>query len=363
MKLNLLNLLTTLLIAGLAFPKTAGAETHSKKPVLLMLMTTRADMRALQETFRDELVLELETHTLTVQSEFEFASENLSERIDEIRRVAAAVHAEAVIWLEKKSDGTVSLQLVATAPGQSTVRSVEAGPDGDVEGELAVAARALLKDIRIAVVEREEPVPGPPRNASLDDGRSSSVTEASSNTPQPKSRPSWVRKLTASVEAFGRMQGTPGPVVLLGGALSFVLERTEGMTASLAVAVFASPATPIESGTIQLWGIRPGIGIGYLFRKRSLQWGPYLEVQAPWHRSSISLRGVSPFDDTWWNLRFLPSLEIRFGLHQRVQLLLRPGVGVQVLQRVFERASDGARIYVSPYAEWHLTVGVIFQLF
>lgn len=329
-------------------PRAASAEVE-RKPVVLMLLLEQEEIKPLQERFKDELALELETHTLSVKPAFHFSSDNLSARIEEIRKIASVDKAEAVIWLEKINTDTVSLQLVVVAPGQSTVRSVEARMGADMEGALAIATRDLLHDIRIHLKEPENRPEVPPQTPSEPDA------------DRPAAPKPGMFNLSVGVDVAGGFMGNAESPILLGGFITVGGGRMPGIIVDLSLCVFAAPSPQVSGGVFHTFGIRPGVGVGYLWGTGFLNWGPYLGVQVPWQRASAALNNFPASEDSWWNLRIVPSLDLRLRVHRNVLILLRPGLAVHVKQEVFERASDRATVYTSPYLDWNVTAGIIFH--
>lgn len=334
-------------------PRAEAATKGEHKPILLMLEMENEEIQSLQTRFQKELALELVTHTLLVKPAFQFSSDNMSLRIEEIRKIASTDNAEAVIWLEKTKVDTISLQLVAPAPGQSMMRSMEAKQGRDTAGELVIAARALLKDIHITLKERD------PAERSGVAVKPIEAEASGEKAAPPNNDRAAIMRLAAGLDTSGGFQGNTASPVLMGGIVTIGIGRIRGGHADLSLAVFSAPFPQIANGTFQTIGIRPGLGLGYLWGKQVVSLGPYLGLQVPWQKVSISVDGNRVSTDSWWNFRVVPSLDLRFQFHRSVLLCLRPGLGIHVKQEAFERASNGAAVYSSPYLDWNLVLGVV----
>ena len=118
-RINSLQIAIGFFVSVVSLCSVCAEEAPLPKPVVLMLLLDGETPSSLQESVKNELALLLDTHRLSTAAHFRFASTTFSERIEEIRRTAVAYNAEAVIWLEKTNKDTVSLQIVATAPGRS----------------------------------------------------------------------------------------------------------------------------------------------------------------------------------------------------------------------------------------------------
>lgn len=344
---SLIRLFAIMTVGFVALSPVGAKGAEASRPVVLMLLIESEALGPLQEAVKSELAMELTTHTLLTRSLHRFTSESLSAKIEEIRQIARANQAEVVIWLEKTKEDAVSLQLVAAAPGRSMLRSVSAQLSGDTAGELSIAARQLLEEVQIDLKEesasrRYAPSPGVPHDP----------------TPRAQAR-SRQSQLGVAVVTTGGFNGTSQIPILLGGTLSLGFNWEKGLTAELTLTVFSSPVTEIAGGNRNTVGIRPGIGIGYLWQSQVVSVGPYLGLQAPWQTARVSLGDNPATKDSWWNFRVVPSIDLRFRLHRNVMVSLRPGLGILAHRVVFERVFDGEDIHVSPYLEWNIVCAAI----
>lgn len=339
-------------------PAFGEGKTAPSKPIVLMLIVESEDLAALQEEVKNELEMEIITHTLLVKFTHRFSSDSLSERIEEIRRLAVVSRAEAVIWLEKVRENNVSLHLFAAGFGRSIVRSVEATASVDTGGELAIAARDLLREIHI---ELNANPPSPQREAPSTASPDERDTRSTSPAP-PEIALSGGRRLDLFVGLVttGGFNGTSQSPVLLGGVVSIGLYWKSGLYADLSLDAFANLASTLQNGTVRTVGARPGIGVGFFWDRGLVAFGPYLGLQAPWQTARTAIGANRESKDSWWNFRAVPSFDLRISLHRNILLSMTPGLGILVHQEVFERVTDGVDIYKSPYLEWHIRCGVVF---
>lgn len=344
----------------LAVIRANATEDGDARPTLLMLMIDSPDIADIQVSFKDELKMALETHSLETISPFRFASENMTGRIEALRHISSERQAEAVIWLEPVDATTISLQVVVPGPGRSMARSVEAKISEDAVGELVIAAREILEELRISMAERQRPAAAetaPP-------GGSSEQPDPGNTEPPSPGRPSPGTALHVALElatsgGFGGFAKSP---VLVGGAMSASMHSASGWFLAFSIAFSGVPGFSIDDGSFQSWGIRPGAAVGYLWTRGRLSLGPHLGLQAPWQTASASLRGHREITDSWWNFRMVPAMDIQMRLHRRILLSVRPGLGISVTRVVFRRQSDAAVIYKSPLIEWNGVFSLIIDV-
>jgi hypothetical protein len=321
-------------------------ETDSSKPVLLMLLLDSSDVATIEESLKHELQLEIESHRIETSENFAFKSNSLTERILEIRGVADNFHADAVIWLEKVNPDTVALQLVVVSPGRSTVRSIETKIGSETKGELAIAIKELLNDIYIPMREQPEKLP-------------TSGQENKKPQTTPSSNKKNIPQLTMTLDVSGDFKRTDQSPLLLGGMVALGVQYPCGFFWDINFSLFGAPSPGINNGTFRTIGIRPGVGIGFLWNHKIISVGPQLGLQIPWQQADATINNNESTKESWWDFRFTPGLQMKFRLHQNFFFLLRGGAGIHVNQKVFKQKSDNAIIYSSPYFDWNCTVGIV----
>ena len=354
-------IITVLLLVLVEIPARSDNKTLPSKPVVLMLILESEALETLQKTFKNELAMELSTHTILTKSMQGFSADGLSVRIEDIRQIAVTNGAEVVIWLEQTSKDKVSLNLLAAAPDRSMLRSIGATLSGrDTGGELAIAARELLEEIHINLKENAFPSQGVTPPSPSPDERNHSPE----STPPPEIEPSHQRRtqLSLGVITTGGFNGTAQSPILLGGAVSVGLYWKSGLYADLSLDAFTNPSSTLQNGTTRTVGVRPGVGVGYLFEHALVTFGPYLGLQAPWQTARTAIGANRESKDSWWNFRTVPGFDLRIRLHQNILFSMTPGLGILVHREVFERVTDGVDIYASPYLEWHIRCGIIITL-
>jgi hypothetical protein len=336
-------------------------KSVSSKPIVLMLTVESEVPSPLQETFRNELSMELSTHKLLTKSMRGFSDETLSARLEDIRQMGVACGAEVVIWLEKTHEDTVSLNVLAAASDRSMLRSVGATLSGkDTGGELAIAARELLEELHIPLKEnpsihREDAPPA----------LSPSSSNERNALPKPTPPSEIDRSYRPRIWMFlgpvttGGFSGTAKAPILLGGAFSIGIHWKSGPALDLSIEAFTNPSSTLQYGTFRTVGVRPGVGIGYLWERGLVRIGPTLGLQVPWQTARAKIGSNRESEESWWNFRLVQGFDLRIRLHRNIFFSMMPGLGILVHQEVFERVTDGVDIYVSPYLEWHLRCGII----
>ena len=361
--MNLLIRLFVMMTVGFVASHTLGVQdAESSDPIVLMLLIESEEISALQEAVRNEMAMELAADTLLTKSVHSFSSSSLSGKIEEIRQIAVVNQAEVVIWLEKTNENTVSLQLVAAVPGRSMLRSVSSQLSGDAAGELTIAAHEMLKEVQISLIENRtspdkvaspsSPPPPPSEQREVSSAHSNHDIDSSAN------RRAYLHVAFVTTGGFNGTSQTP---ILLGGTFSFGFDWNHGLIAELSFSVFGAPSTDIAGGKRHTVGVRPGLGIGYLWGARFVSVGPYLGLEVPWQTARVSLGDNRVSKDSWWNLRLVPSVDFRFRLNRRILASLRPGLGILIHREIFEGEFSGEDIYVSPYFEWNIVCAIIVR--
>jgi len=331
-----------LLIPALLLPALAiCARAADERPVLLFLQGT-ADTPALDQEFATALELELETHRLVVETPFRFAAASHPARIDEIRPLAAARGADVVLWLDRLNERRVSLQVVSVAPGRAVSRSVDAVEGNGTADELAIAARQIVSDIYLSPIPAPSPSPSPP------------PPPPSTDPPPSPLRPF----LGAGLNGAVGLAGQDGPPFQLGGDLSVGLAMRSGLHLLVRLELFGVPSPSTDGSRLSTFGVRPGLGAGYLHAIRAMAVGATLLVQIPWQRVSISDGGPTVRHD-FWNLRFLPSFTVALRASRHLRFALDTGPGISVRSKAFESAIDGRTLFASPVVDWHLRLALI----
>jgi len=356
-----IRIITVLLLVLVEIPARSDNKTLQSKPVVLMLILESEALETLQKTFENELAMELSTHTILTKSMQGFSADGLSARIEDIRQIAVTNGAEVVIWLEQTGKDKVSLNLLAAAPDRSMLRSVGATLYGrDMGGELAIAARELLEEIHINLKETASPSQEvAPLSPSPDEQNISPES-----TPPSEIEPSHRRhtQLSLGLVTTGGFNGTAQSPILLGGAVSIGLHWKSGLYTDLSLDAFTNPSSTLQNGTFRTVGVRPGVGVGYLWERALVTFGPCLGLQAPWQTAGTAIGANRESKDSWWNFRMVPSFDLRIRLHRNILFSMMPGLGILVHREVFERVTDGVDIYASPYLEWHIRCGIIITL-
>jgi hypothetical protein len=326
-----------------------------------MLIVESEALAILQETFKDELAMELSTHIILTESIQGFSVEGLSARIEDIRQIAVTNGAEVVIWLEQTNKDRVSLNLLAAAPDRSMLRSVGATLSGrDTGGELAIAARELLEGIHINLKGNASPSQevAPPSPSPNERNHSSESIPPSEIEPSHR----WRTQLSLGLITTGGFNGTAQSPILLGGAVSIGLCWKSGLYVDLSLDAFTNPSSTLQNGTSRTVGVRPGVGVGYLWERALFTFGPYLGLQVPWQTARTAIGANRESKDSWWNFRTVPGFDLRIRLHRNILFSMMPGLGILVHREVFERVTDGVDIYESPYLEWHIRCGIIITI-
>ncbi|MBN2340991.1 MAG: hypothetical protein JXX29_13435 [Deltaproteobacteria bacterium] len=321
-----------------------------------MLHLDASEIQKLEQALQTELALELDTHQLIVEPSFQFSAASLSKRIHELRQVAAKRNSDAVIWLERSGAHTVTLQLVVVAPGQSTVRSVEADVTDDEIGELVIAARELLHDIYIPTSEATASEPSAQINVPAD-GVKEDVQPATYQTSIP---PKYYLSLETGLETS--LPPNDASLLLMNGRIGWQRCSPKGVTFSVFMSIFGAPSPQIDNGTIKTAGFRPGLGLSYLKFRRRIAFGPFFHVFVPYQKARLVLNDGVNRTDRWWNLRISPGGGLRINVGMRTQLQIWAGLSVQIRQKIFKQTSDGATLYRTPYLDGDAGIGVIFKL-
>ncbi len=349
-------IITVLLLVLVEIPAQSDNKTLPSKPVVLMLILESEALETLQKTFKNELVMEVVTHTILTKSMQGFSADGLSARIEDIRRIGVVNGAEVVIWLEQTGKDKVSLNLLAAAPDRSMLRSVGATLSGkDTGGELAIAARELLEEIHINLKESASPsqevtIPSP-----------SPDERSPSSAPPPLSHQRRTQ-LSLRIITTGGFNGTAQSPILLGGTVTVGLYWKSGLYADLSFDAFGNPSSTLQNGTTRTVGVRPGVGVGYLFERALVAFGPYLGLQVPWQTARTAIGANRESKDNWWNFRAVPGFDLRIRLYRNILFSMMSGLGILVHREVFERETDGVDIYASPSLEWHIRCGIVITL-
>jgi hypothetical protein len=345
---SIIRFFTILLSIFFVAPALGDDNTVSSKPIVLMLIVESEALAPLQETLKNELAIELVTHTILTKSMRRFSSDGLSATIENIRQIAVTSGAEVVIWLERTDENRVTLNLLAASPDRSMLRSVGAALSVDTGGELAIAARKLLEETQIDLKET------PPTREEQD-----SPSLSPSENDHSRGRRT---QLSLGLVTTGGFGGTARSPILLGGAISIGLLWKSGLYADVSLDGFTTPSSSLPNGTVRTVGVRPGVGVGFLWGNGLVTSGPYLGLQAPWQTARAAVGDNRQSKDGWWNFRAIPSVDLRIRLHRNILFSMTPGLGILVHQEVFERVSDGVDIYKSPYLEWHIRGAIIITL-
>jgi hypothetical protein len=349
------------LLMPIVTPVLCENKTVPSKPIVLMLIVESEALATLQEMFKDELAMELSTHVILTKSMQGFSVDGFSARLEDIRQIAVTSGAEVVIWLEQTNKDKVSMNLLAAAPDHAMLRSVGTTLSGrDTAGELAIAARELLEEMHINLKEnpshlQEVAPPSPPpdeRNASPGAIPPSEIDRSNRRRTQ----------LSLGLVTTGGFKNTEQSPIMFGGAVSIGLYWKSGLYADLSLDAFTNPSSTLQNGTFRTVGVRPGMGVGYLWERGLATFGPYLGLQAPWQTAKTAIGVNRESKDSWWNFRTAPSFDLRIRLHRNILLSMTPGLGILVHQEVFERVTDGVDIYESPYLDWHIKCGIIITL-
>jgi hypothetical protein len=240
------------------------------------------------------------------------------------------------------------------------VRSVETQLSGDTEGELILAARDALEEIQVPLTAAD-PLPKAQSNTvALHPTRLGESSQAAENAAPFAQHHRYY--MAAGLNPTGGLSGTALSPIMLGGTVCVGSHWRIGIYAELSLTVFGALSPKISDGTLRTVGVRPGVAVGYLWQGRAIAVGPYLGLEIPWQTAEASLDRFRGTQKSWWNLRAVPSIDLRVRLHRKILLLLRPGVGLLVFQQVFSRESGGAVLYQSPYFEWNVLLGLIVAL-
>ncbi len=353
---SIIRIFTILLsLLFLVAPALCGDNTVSSKPIVLMLIVESEALAPLQETLKNELAIELVTHTILTKPMRRFSSDGLSATIENIRQVAVTSGAEVVIWLERTDGNRVTLNLLAASPDRSMLRSVGAALSEDTGGELAIAARKLLEEIQIDLKETRIDRKETPAAREEQDSPSPSPSEGDHSRGRRT-------QFSLGLVTTGGFGGTARSPILLGGAVSIGLLWKSGLFADVSLDGFSNPSSSLPNGTVRTAGVRPGVGVGFLWGNGLVSFGPYLGLQAPWQTADVAVGDNRQSKAGWWNFRAIPSVDLRIRLHRNILFSITPGLGILVHQEVFERVSDGVDIYESPYLEWHVRAAFIITL-
>lgn len=351
-------------------PCVGIANGHSnQKPVLLMLFLEASDYSEIEISLQKELALSIESHRITIENNFQFTKTTIPERIDEIRKLEKAQNCEAAIWITPIRDHVVSLQMAVLAPGQFTIRSVEANVENNEIGELTIAVREMLADIRISV--ETQPAIQPPREKN----QRKAVTGVPLQPPaaqspaaqSPAARPPVASQafnyfLSVDTGVESGFQHTTAPPILLTGALGLGLSHASGVRLASIISIFgALPFEPTDS-TITTYGIRPGAQLSFTWRKKFLWMGTFLGVSAPYQVARISKDDALLQKAKWWNCAFEPGLLLLFPVGKSIQIQIRSSVGMYVKQIIFKQRSDESTLYAPPRFTGSIAAGVNFML-
>jgi hypothetical protein len=346
-------------------PFVGIANGHSnQKPVLLMLFLEASDYSEIEISLQKKLALSIESHRISIENDFQFAETTVPERINEIRKLDKAQNCEAAIWITPIRDQVVSLQMAVLAPGQFTIRSVEATVENNDIGELTIAVREMLADIRISV--KTQPAIQPPQKKN----QRRAVTGVPLQPPaaqspasqSPVTSPAFNYFLSVDTGVESGFQHTAAPPILLTGAFGLGLSHSSGIRLASIISIFgALPFEPTDS-TITTYGIRPGVQLSFIWRKKFLWLGPFLGVSAPYQIARISMDDAFLQKVKWWNCAFEPGLLLLFPAGKSIQIQIRSSVGVYVKQAIFKQRSDESTFYTTPRFTGSIAAGVNFIL-
>jgi hypothetical protein len=351
-------------------PFVGIANGHSnQKPVLLILFLEASDYSEIEISLQKKLALSIESHRITIENDFQFTKTTVPERINEIRKLDQAQNCEAAIWITPIRDHVVSLQMAVLAPGQFTIRSVEANVENNEIGELTIAVREMLADIRISV--ETQPAIQPPQEKNqrktvtgvpLQPPAAQSPATQSPTAQSPIASPAYNYFFSVDTGVESGFQHTTAPPILLTGAFGLGLSHASGVRLASVISIFgALPFEPTDS-TITTYGVRPGAQLSYIRRKKFLWLGPFLGVSAPYQIARISMDDAFLQKVKWWNCAFEPGLLLLFPVGKSIQIQIRSFADIYVKQTMFKRRSDESTFYAPPRFTGSIAVGVNFML-
>jgi hypothetical protein len=336
----------------------AAGEGDKQKPVLLMISMDASIYTNMEIKLQRELALSIDSHTLVVENDFQFTKTTIAERIDEIRKLENAKNCDVAIWITPMDENIASLQMAVLAPGQFTIRSVEVNMENSGIGELSIAIRELLRDIRIPL----DTMPGtqPSRKSSRREAKSGAPPQTSpGQSPSTSNKSRYFLSVDMGVESG--FQRITSPPLVFTGAIGLGLTHSSGFQLGTIFHFFnALPFGPSNTD-IKTFGFRPGVQFRFLWRMKNLSLGPFLSILAAYQKTRIAQGEAILHKENWWNCTVEPGLLLLFPAGKSVQFLIRSAVGVDLRQIIVKQTSDESILYKPPRLTGRISAGINFM--
>jgi hypothetical protein len=330
-----------LLLLLLLCPGTAGADDSLQtghRPLLLLLMGTAGE-GTVESDFQMELSLWLESHRVEVLVPFAFSADTQVQRLQELRPLVEDTGAEMVLWIERMDEARFVLQVLSMAHGRAISRSAEV-PAGPLSGSaLAIAARELLHPM----AEFRTPESDETGESPVDAG-----------APRP-THP--VALCVGGLLTSGLVDAGAG--LRVGGEVALQLQFDRGFFGTIGISgggiVWTASGADVRGGVVAA-----GLGGGWLWTVKRVALGPVVRVEVPFQRVTMAVPESERQRHDFWTLRFEGALELRWHPVKRVGFFLRPGAGVSLRSKTFQR-EDGSVLYASGIWDWNVAVGAVFS--
>jgi hypothetical protein len=327
--------------AAAAWAHGAGALVPDRQGVLVLLVSSAGDgARERDERLADELAITLGDMATVASSTAPagFLERTLAEKLGLVREMAARGGSATVAWTETRTDGRVAIHVVTSAGSRTVLRTAEApGPIPGAEEELALAVRELLRD---AVLDPTARVMAP---------------------PAPEREPRRVDAL-ATAAGGGGIVGQTGASLQAGGEIGLEVGSARGPFARIGFAALGGPFDSASEREVGGASVEPTVGLGWFRAVGRLAVVPWAAVSSAWTRVSLRAGAGRETSFSWWEPRWSVRLDLRYRLSGGIALVAGVGLDGVPENQVFERESDRAVVWATPFLSWRAALGLSFPL-
>ncbi|MDJ0765891.1 MAG: hypothetical protein QNJ97_23105 [Myxococcota bacterium] len=334
----------------------AMASETQTPPVILFLVNDTEQHQAFVRTEADfvaELGLSLDKCRLEriALKKNALAKRSLTDQIAIIEKIALSKGALATIWLERRENGDLNLQVVGIGTNRSVIHTMTA-PDGEGAIErLALAVRVLMEETQMlpeatdeSPTSKKEPVSSPVATDEPDVLPTRPAIPVCPEAVRPPAR--W--GMVTGVRMGGGIAGQQGPSINAGA--TFALQRTAapGILIRGAISGLMGPKKMTEEGALSGWQVGFAVDVGYWLGSHALSIGPMIrgEVLGSAVDAAYGFGNSQRF--TWWGFSLGVGGSFQLSLTDGLAIALDVMSAGHFNRRTFTKRSDDSVILQTP---------------
>ena len=277
-----------------------------------------------------------------IAHDLEFRDASLPTRFEQLRPLGEELQCDTAVWIDEGSTERALVQILAIAPGRTSLRSIEVNLQTQTAADTAIVVNELLDQTDTDLSPRERPAEVEDTAAPASDGTRRDTPE----TPgvEAESKPDFILFATmqadaASYDPFG---------VLLGGGLDGCLQAPGGWGGCLLLRASGERDRGIGDIDISQVQFRPGLSVYFSKRFSRFAFGPELSVFPVLQYVKVEPAGFAAERETYLNGAASLAVRGRWYLGKRLVLQIQLGAMVWFRTLTFKPQSTDTPLFDTP---------------